>query len=218
MDDRPREKLMTKGKGSLSNAELLAILIGTGTAKDSAVDLGKKIMDFVGHDLKTLARKTVEELTQIKGIGKVKAINIITALEIGQRRRYADAQKRASILDSRSAFELLQPTLGELQHEEFWAIFLSHSNKVLDIQQISSGGITGTVADVRLIFKKGLLYGATSIVLAHNHPSGNTQPSSPDKLLTKKLIEAGLIMNIKVIDHLIITETEYFSFADEQIL
>lgn len=218
LDDRPREKLMTKGKASLSNTELLAILIGTGTSKESAVDLGKKVLDSVGHDLKALARKTVEELSQIKGIGRVKAITIITALEIGQRRRFADAQKRSSILDSKSAFELLQPLLGELEHEEFWTIFLSQSNKVLDIQQISMGGMTGTVADIRLIFKKGLLFGATSMLVAHNHPSGNIRPSTPDKLLTKKLTEAGIIMNIKVVDHLIVTETEYFSFADEGLI
>lgn len=218
MDDRPREKLMTKGKNILSNAELLAILIGTGTAKESAVDLAKKILDSVNNDLKNLARKSIEELSQFKGIGKVKAITIITALEIGQRRRYADAAKSRTIMDSQSAFELLQPSLGELSHEEFWAIFLSNSNKVLELQQISMGGLTGTVADVRLIFKKGLLLGCTSILVAHNHPSGNLQPSASDKLLTKKLVEAGIIMNIKIIDHLIVTESEYFSFADEGLI
>lgn len=218
LDDRPREKLMTKGKVSLSNAELLAILIGTGTTKETAVDLAKKILNSVNNDLKHLARKSIEELTQFKGIGQVKAINIITALEVGQRRRYADATKRHCIMDSHSAYELLQPTIGDLPHEEFWALFLSNSNKVLDLQQISVGGLTGTVADVRLIFKKALLLGSTSILVAHNHPSGNTQPSNPDKALTKRLVEAGTIMNIKVIDHLIITELEYFSFADEGLI
>lgn len=217
-DDRPREKLMTKGRSSLSNAELLAILIGTGTNNESAVDLAKRILDSVDNDLKSLAKKTIEEFTQFKGIGKVKAINIITALEIGQRRRYSDAQKVSTVSNSQSAYELLQASLAELAHEEFWALFLSNSNRVLAMQQISIGGLTGTVADVRLIFKKALLLGATSIIVSHNHPSGNINPSAADKLLTKKLVEAGLIMNIKLIDHLIITDSQYFSFADEGLI
>lgn len=218
LDDRPREKLMTKGKSSLSNAELLAILIGSGTVKESAVDIAKTILEDVNHDLKSLAKKSIEELSQYKGIGKVKAIKIITAMELGQRRRYASAQKIRTVSDSHTAYELLQPFLGELNHEEFWAIFLSNSNKVLEMQRISLGGLTGTVADVRMIFKKALLLACTSIIVAHNHPSGNLQPSGSDKLLTKKLSEAGIIMNIKIIDHLIITETEYFSFADEGLV
>lgn len=218
MDDRPREKLQAKGKISLSDAELIAILIGSGNSKETAVDLSKRILASVNNNLNELGRLTVNDLCKFKGIGEAKAISIVAALEIGQRRRLSNALERKVISNSNDCFELLQPIIGDLAHEEFWVIFLSASNKVIERKCISKGGITGTLADIRIIFKEAIVLGVSAAVAAHNHPSGNITPSKSDKILTRKLVEAGNIMDIKIIDHLIITEQEYYSFADEGLI
>lgn len=217
-DDRPREKLLNKGKVSLSDAELVAILIGSGNRSESAVDLSKRILQSVDNNLSELGRLSVNDLTKFKGIGEAKAISIITALELGRRRREAEAMQKTVITGSKDVFELMQPVLGELGHEEFWVLYLSNSNKVLGKQNISKGGITGTVVDSRIVFKNALEQLATSIVLCHNHPSGNINPSDADIRLTKKIKDAGNVMDIKVLDHLIVTEKEYYSFMDKGIL
>lgn len=217
-DDRPREKLLLKGRSALSDAELVAILIGSGSRSETAVDLSKRILASVDGNLNELGRLSVNDLTTFKGIGEAKAISIITALELGKRRRLADGISRKKITCSSEAFEILQPIMGDLPHEEFWVIYLNNSNKVLKTACISKGGIAGTLADVRLIFKAGVENNASALVLAHNHPSGGLRPSMADKNITKKIAEAGTVMDVKVIDHLIVTENEYFSFADEGLL
>lgn len=217
-DDRPREKLVQKGKMSLSDAELLAILIGSGSRDQSAVDLCKKILSGAGNSLSELGKLSINQLTTYKGIGQAKAISIIAALELGRRRRTEEALEKKKITSSASVFELMQPVIGELPHEEFWIIYLNNSNKVIDQLQLSKGGITGTLVDVRLTLKKALELGATSIILSHNHPSGNLSPSSADKQLTQKLKTAGESLDIKILDHIIVTEKSYFSFADEGLL
>lgn len=217
-DDRPREKLMLKGRASLSDAELIAILIGSGSRNESAVSLSQRILASVSNNLSELGRCTLSELMQFKGIGQAKAITIAAALELGRRRRNGEALERKKITSSRSVFEYVQPLLGDLAHEEFWVLFLNNSNKVIKSEQLSKGGITGTIVDVRLAFKQALQLGAVSIILAHNHPSGTLKPSQADIQLTKKIKTAGESLDIKVLDHLIITEKAYFSFADENML
>ncbi|GAB2780215.1 RadC family protein [Salinimicrobium soli] len=217
-DDRPREKLLQKGRTSLSDAELLAILIGTGSPKQSAVDLCKKILSQAGNSLNELGKFTVKQLMESKGIGEAKAVTIVAALELGRRRRTEEALEKKKITSSSSVFELMQPLIGELPHEEFWIIYLNNANKVIDRFQLSIGGITGTLVDVRLALKKALEVGAVSIILSHNHPSGNLNPSSSDKQLTQKLKTAGESLDIKILDHIIVTENSYFSFADEGLL
>ena len=217
-DDRPREKLLSKGKAALSDAELIAILIGSGTPKISAVDLSKQILNAINNNLNELARMTVKDLMKFKGIGEAKAISIITALELGRRRREADILERKKITSSRDAFELMQPALGDLGHEEFHVIYLSNSNRILTKKQVSSGGMTGTVADVRMIMKQAIDQQATAIILCHNHPSGAIKPSQADIGLTKKVKEAGEILDVKVLDHIIVTLKDYYSFADEGML
>lgn len=217
-DDRPREKLLQKGKLSLSDAELLAILIGSGNRNETAVDLCRRILGETENSLNQLGKLSLEQLLSYKGIGQAKAITIIAALELGRRRRGEEALDRKKITSSTSVFEYMQPLLGELPHEEFHIIYLNNANKVISRLQLSKGGITGTLVDVRLALKKALELGATSIVLCHNHPSGNLNPSSADKQLTKKLKTAAESLDIKILDHLIVTEKSYFSFADEGLL
>lgn len=217
-DDRPREKLQLKGRIALSDAELLAILIGSGSRNESAVSLSQRILASVANNLSELGRLSVTELMQFKGIGEAKAITIAAAMELGRRRRTEEALERQKIGSSNSVFEYLQPIIGELPHEEFWVLYLNNSNKIIKSAQLSKGGITGTVVDVRLAFKEALQLGAVAIILAHNHPSGTLKPSQPDIQLTKKLKVAGESLDIKVLDHLIITEKAYFSFADENML
>ncbi|KAF2513469.1 RadC family protein [Flavobacterium foetidum] len=216
-DDRPREKLMLKGKSVLSDAELIAILIGSGSRNESAVDLSKRILKSVDN-LNALGKMTISQLTTFKGIGEAKAITIIAALELGRRRREEDVVELKKITSSKIAFQLMQPIIGELPHEEFWVLFLNNSNKVISKAQLSKGGIAGTIVDVRLIFKPALETGATGLILCHNHPSGNTMPSEADRQMTKKIKAAGENLDVKVLDHLIITESKYYSFADEGIL
>ena len=218
VDDRPREKLLKKGKLALSDSELIAILIGSGNRQESAVELSKRILASTKNNLSELGKLSVSDLCKFKGIGEAKAIAIISALELGRRRRLENALERIKITSSRSVFELMQPIIGELPHEEFWIIYLNNSNKVIDKIQLSKGGITGTLVDVRLTLKKALELGAVAIILAHNHPSGTLKPSMADKNLTQKLKTASESLDIKVLDHIIVTEMSYFSFADEVIL
>jgi DNA repair protein RadC len=217
-DDRPREKLMLKGKASLSDAELIAILISSGSRNESAVALSKRILFSIENNLNKLGKLSISDLVKFNGIGEAKAISIITALELGRRRRIEDAVELPQINGSKAIFDMMQPLIGELQHEEFWIVYLNNSNKVLHKEQLSKGGLTGTLVDVRLVFKKGIELFSTAIILCHNHPSGKLQPSQADKSITSKLKLAGDTLDIKVLDHLIITENAYFSFADENIM
>ncbi|MGS2740452.1 RadC family protein [Sinomicrobium sp. M5D2P17] len=217
-DDRPREKLSQKGREVLTDAELIAILLGSGNKDESAVGLSKRILSAANNNLNELGKFSIRQLTQFKGIGDAKAITIAAALELGRRRRVEDALERIKITSSKSIFELMQPLVGELPHEEFWIIYLNNSHKVIQYAQLSKGGITGTLVDVRLVMKRTLELGATAIVLVHNHPSGALLPSEADKQLTQKLKTASESLDIRVLDHLIITEENYFSFADQRIL
>jgi len=217
-DDRPREKLMLKGKSALSDAELIAILIGSGTRNESAVALSQRILSSVDSNLNALGKLSLKQLTTYKGIGTAKAITIIAALELGRRRRQHGTIELTKINSSQSVFEIMQPIIGELPHEEFWVIYLNNSNKVISKAQLSKGGITGTLVDIRLVFKTALEIGATGIILSHNHPSGTLVASEADRQITRKLKTAGENLDIKVLDHVIITETGYYSFADEGIL
>jgi DNA repair protein RadC len=217
-EDRPREKLLLKGKAALSDAELIAILLGTGTTSLSAVDVAKILLQQVGNDLNELARLSVKDLMKQKGIGEAKAITIVAALELGRRRRETVADDKIKISASADAFRLLREHLEDIPHEEFWILLLNRANRVIKKQQISFGGISGTVADPKIIFKIALEELASGIILAHNHPSGNLTPSPQDLELTRKLKESGKLLEILVLDHLIITRNKFFSFADEGIL
>ena len=217
-DDQPREKLRDKGRTALSDAELIAILIGSGNKEESAVALCKRIFASVDNNLNALGKLSIQQLMAFKGIGEAKAITIAAALELGRRRRLEDALQLEKITSSRSVFDVMQPILGELPHEEFWILYLNNSNKILHKNQLSKGGITGTLVDVRLVLKNALEVGATALILCHNHPSGTLKPSLADKEITQKLKLASKSLDIKVLDHLIVTEKAYFSFADEEIL
>ncbi len=217
-DDRPREKLLHKGRSALSDAELIAILIGSGNREESAVGLSKRILASSSHNLSELGKFSVKDLMRFKGIGEAKAVSIIAALEIGRRRNSSDTLSRKRISSSTSVFELLHPIIGDLPHEEFWVVYLNNSNKVLEKQQLSKGGITGTLVDVRLVLKTALELNAVGLILAHNHPSGTLRPSQSDKQLTQKLKKAAASLDVKVLDHIIVTEKAYFSFADDGLL
>ncbi len=217
-DDKPREKLLSKGKSALSDAELIAILIGSGNRDESAVELSKRILSSTKNNLNDLGKVSINQLLKFKGIGEAKAISIVAAMELGRRRRAEETPLIAKISSSKTGFELLQPILGDLPHEEFWIVYLNNANKVIRKSQLSKGGITGTLVDVRLVLKQALEIGALALILAHNHPSGTLRPSAADKEITKKLITAANALDIKVLDHLIITDKDYFSFADEGIL
>ena len=216
-DDRPREKLETKGKASLSDAELIAIIIGSGNRQESALALSQRMLQSVNGNLHQLAKLSIEKLTTFKGVGVAKAIAIITALELGKRRQLETIQKKEIIKSSKDVFTLMQPVLGDLEHEEFWVLFLDNSNSVIAKRQISKGGLTATVVDVRLLYKSALELVSVAIIVCHNHPSGKLQPSAADKRITQKIKAAGITLDIKLLDHLIITEKAYFSFADEGI-
>jgi DNA repair protein RadC len=214
-EDRPREKLLLKGRSALSDAELIGILIGSGTISMSAVELAKHILIGSGNDLNELAKLNVKELQKFKGIGEAKAISIISALELGRRRKESDPVKKAKISSSEDIYNLMKPNLLDLMHEEFWIILLNRANHVLKKVQISSGGVSGTVADPKIIFKTALENLASAVILVHNHPSGNLKPSEADDSLTKKLKYAGALLDIPILDHIIFTNSNYFSFADE---
>ena len=216
-EDRPREKLVLKGRSALTNAELLGILIGSGTKSLTAVDIAKEILLDNQNDLNKIARLSVQDLKKYSGIGEARAINIVSALELGRRRpdQQSDIQK---ILSSADAYEVVKADLKDLSHEQFWVILLNRANAVIKKHSISNGGVSGTVADPKIIFKTALEHLASSIILVHNHPSGNLKPSEADKRLTKQLVSAGALLDIAVLDHLIFTDSAYFSFADEQMI
>lgn len=217
-DDRPREKFLLKGKAALSDSELLAILIGSGTRNESAVQLCQRILAAANNNLNQLGKLSIKQLMEFKGIGEAKAIAIAAALELGRRRRSEEAVEWDKITSSKAVFNIMQPIIGELLHEEFWVLFLNNSNKVIHKAQLSKGGITGTIVDTRIIFKTALEYNAISLILTHNHPSGKLLASDSDKDITRKLQLAGKQMDIMILDHVIITESNYYSFADEGIL
>lgn len=214
-EDRPREKLRAHGRHTLSDAELIAILFGSGNRQFSAVELARQVLSSCENDLQQLARRNAEELMHFKGIGEAKAVTLIAALELGRRKNAATTTNMIKINGSEIAARLLQEILGDLQHEEFWVLFLNRANQLIGKQQISKGGMTGTVADPKIIFQHALHQKATGIILSHNHPSGNLKPSDADIRLTKNLVEAGRVLEITVLDHLIITQKGYYSFADD---
>jgi DNA repair protein RadC len=218
VDDRPREKMISKSKKALTDAELLAIIIGSGTTDESAVDLSKRILGSVSNNLAELSGKTLSDLSRFKGIGPAKAINIIAALELGRRRSLGECLKKGSILSSRDAYELMQPIIGDLAFEEFWIITLNRGNKIKRTICISEGSVAGTVADPKKIFKLALEDNASAIILCHNHPSGNVKPSSNDNLVTRKCQESGKFLELPVLDHIIVAGSNYFSYADEGML
>lgn len=217
-DDRPREKLLHKGPAALSNAELVAILIGSGNQKESAVELSKRILNEVSDNLAELARLTLGDLQKYKGIGEAKAITIAAALELGRRRGTSNLNEKPQVKDSKTAFILFQKELGDLNYENFCVLLLNRANKVLKAVKISDGGITGTVVDPRKVFKIALDNNATSIILGHNHPSGQLTPSDADIQLTKKMKQAGEMLDLPVLDHIIVGDGNYYSFADEGIM
>ena len=217
-EDRPREKLLLKGKSALSDAELIAILIGSGNKHQSAVELSQVILDHFENDLSSLAKVSVKDLQKFKGIGEAKAITIVAALELGRRRKSSDPIKKLKITSSKEAYKLLLGDLSDLRHEEFWLVFLKRNNEVIKKEMLSRGGISGTIVDSKMIFKRALEEIASGIILAHNHPSGNLNPSIEDISLTKKVKDAGKSLDIVILDHLIITENGFFSFADEDML
>lgn len=216
--DRPREKLLLNGRHTLSDAELIAILIRTGIKNNSAVELAKQILHQCNNNLSELSRLNVKELARFKGIGTVKAVTIVAALELGRRRRESIAVKKEVISSSTDIVELMNPQLADLVHEEFWLILLNRANHIITRMAISKGGISGTVVDPRLVFKAAIEHHASGIILCHNHPSGNIKPSNEDIKLTKKLQEAGRNLDINVLDHIIIGGASFYSFADEGIM
>lgn len=217
-DDRPREKFLLKGKSSLSDSELLAIIMGSGSRDESAVELARKILSSVNNSWHQLSLLGVQELTKFKGVGTVKAIGIATALEIGRRRSAQEIPEKPQITCSQNAYQILKPYLQDLRTEEFWALFLNQSNKVMHTAQLTQGGISQSIVDVRILFKTALDHFATGIIVAHNHPSGNLKASQEDIKITKNIKDAGTILNIQLLDHLILTQNSYLSFADEGLL
>ena len=218
VEDRPREKLLKSGVQSLSNAELMALLIGSGTRESTAVDLARMILASVNNQLTDLAKMSTGDLVRIKGIGQAKAISLQAAFELGNRKNSAYAGEKVMIRNSETAYQVMYPVIGELEHEEFWIILLNRAHKVLDTEKISQGGLTGTVIDTRMILKYALEKRATSIIISHNHPSGNTKPSEADINITRKIKKAAEIMDITLLDHLIVAGKSYLSFADEGLL
>ena len=218
-EDRPREKLISKGISSLSTAEILAILIGSGNKNETAVELSKRILESFNNNLNLLAKQSVHDLIQnFKGIGEAKAISIIAALELGKRRTLSKALDKKIITCSKDVFNIFNPIIGDINYEEFWVLFLNRANKIIDKEKISQGGITGTIIDIKIILKKAIEKYSNSIILCHNHPSGNKMPSQSDKEITNKIKRGAETLEIKIFDHIIITQTDYFSFADNSLL
>lgn len=217
-DDRPREKLLLKGAHSLSDAELIAILLGSGSRDESALALAQRLLRHFHQDISELARASLADLRHFRGIGEAKAVSIQAALELGRRRQSCEARERKTISSSRDAYEWLRPLVADLDHEQFWILLLNRANKVMGAEQVSIGGMTGTVVDPKIIFRRALQGQATSLILCHNHPSGNVQPSAADLDITRKLRRAGEHLEIPVLDHLIITQSAYHSFADEGLM
>jgi len=214
-EDRPREKLYIKGRAALTNAELLAIVIGSGSRNESAVDLAQRILASVNNDLFAIGKLTIKDFLKFKGIGEAKAISIIAALELGRRRKNAEKVETKKITSSKDAYDELKELFYDLDHEQFWILLLSRANKVIIKKQISSGGVAGTVVDNKIIFKIALEHLASGIILAHNHPSGNLKPSKADIDITKKIMAAGKYLDINVLDHLVISDKGYTSLVDE---
>ena len=214
LDDRPREKMIAKGKAALSNAELLAILIGSGNSELSAVDLSRAVLDKVGNDLIALSNLSLNELMDHKGIGAAKAVSIMAALELGKRHRGAEASLPEEVEDSKTSFERFLSHIDDMKQEHFLVMYLDQSFHELKVECISNGGTTNVIADPRIIFKHALNHGATCIILGHNHPSGNPRPSKDDRQLTQKIVSAGKLLDIAVIDHIIIGNERYYSFRD----
>ena len=217
-EDRPREKLSVQGRRSLTDAELIAILIGSGSTTESAVELSKRILHTCENDLNHLGKLSIQDLSKFKGIGEAKAVSIIAALELGRRRRESARPQQVLVHSSKDVYEAIRAQFADLNHEEFWVLLLSRANKITSKHLISKGGQAGTVADPKIIFNTALQHHAASVILAHNHPSGNLKPSQADIDLTKKLKSAGVFLDIPVLDHLIVTDTGFFSFTDEGML
>ncbi|MDX9928900.1 MAG: DNA repair protein RadC [Bacteroidales bacterium] len=216
--DRPREKLIEKGAATLSDAELLAILISSGTKSKSAVDLGRELLALAGNNLNSLGRLGIPELRALQGIGEAKAVTIAAALELGRRRKLAEAPENGQIKSSADVFNIFHPLLADLTHEEFWILFLNRSNKPINRMKISQGGISGTVTDVRIIMKKAVENLASGLVVCHNHPSGNNNPSESDIQITQKIRDAGSLLDVQLLDHIIIAGSAYYSFADNGLI
>ncbi|RXM53070.1 MULTISPECIES: RadC family protein [unclassified Chryseobacterium] len=217
-DDRPREKFLQKGKNSLSDSELLAIIMGSGNREESVVELARKILASVDNSWHHLSLLSVKDLMKFKGIGEAKAISIITALEIGRRRAGQDIPEKSVIGNSYDAYSILKNQLSDLRTEEFWAIFLNNSNKVIYTSQLTQGGISQSIVDVRVLFKTAIDHFSTGVIIAHNHPSGSLKPSKEDINITQKIKEAGKVLSIQLLDHIIITQDSYFSFSDTGLL
>jgi DNA repair protein RadC len=213
--DRPREKLLEKGRNALSDAELIAILLGSGTKDLTAVELAQNILHHVGNDLNKLGKLSIKELMQHKGVGKAKAITIAAALELGRRRKESESKQKKFIKSSKDAYEFISPFLSDLHHEEFWAIYLNRNNSIIHYAKIGQGGISATIADIRIILKTAIEQLASGIIICHNHPSGNIKPSESDISLTNRIKEAAKLLEINLLDHIIFTDKSYFSFADE---
>ena len=212
-DDRPREKMIKKGISALSNSELIAILIGNGTKDESAIDVAQNVLNHANNNINELSRFTLKQLCKINGIKNAKALRIIAALELGRRRNAEDIIEKKKITSSNDVFILFKSLINDLSHEEFWVLYLNHANNIIDHTRISQGGIAGTITDLRIIFKTALDKMATNIIVCHNHPSGNLIPSEADIKLTNKLFEAGKIIDIQLLDHLIIANNKYYSFC-----
>lgn len=217
-DDRPREKFLLKGKTSLSDSELLAIILGSGNNEDSAVELARKILASVGNNWQNLSKLSIKDLMKFKGIGEAKAISVAATLEIGRRKASQEMPEKTSISSARDSYNVFSQHLSDLRTEEFWAIFLNQKNQIVYKTQISKGGISGTLVDVRVLFRIALEHFATSIIVAHNHPSGSLKPSLEDIQITKNIKKAGEILNITLLDHLIIGDNSFLSFAEEGLL
>jgi DNA repair protein RadC len=213
-DDRPREKLLQKGRLALSDAELIAILLGSGSRGESAVDLAKRILKSVNNSLYELGKKSPSELQLYKGMGEAKAVSLVAALELGRRRQVSDMGERPRIYSSKDCYRLMAPLLSDLPHEEFWLLLLNRSNEVIGKERISSGGMSSTVVDMKMIFKCVLEWRAAGFVAIHNHPSGNATPSASDEKLTLKMVNAAKILDVSVLDHVIIAENAFYSFRD----
>ena len=217
-DDRPREKLNNLGRNNLSDAELIAIVLGSGNQEETAVQLAQRLLGDYKNNLNTLARASMHELKKYKGIGSVKAANLIATFELGRRRGESSEIQKVKITTSNSAYQLFVQKLSDLAHEEFWILLLDRANQVIKEQNLSKGGIAGTVVDVRLICKSAIENAASGVIIAHNHPSGQVNPSDQDKQITRKLKEAFNLLEISLLDHIIVGEGKYFSFADEGLL
>lgn len=217
-EDRPREKLLIKGKSALSDAELVALLIGSGTGSLSAVEVSKHVLQSVGNNLHDLAKLSVKDLMKSKGIGEAKAIAIVAAMELGRRRKEVEVDSKPKVSGSKEAYELVKGDLMDLPHEEFWVLLFNRANRLIKKKRVSEGGVAGTVADPKIIYKLALEELASGIIVVHNHPSGNLTASQSDISLTKKLKDAGKVLEIQLLDHLIVAGQKYFSFADEGIL